>query len=94
LSCDGGQFELVKLPLVTLIDTLDTLVILGNYTEFRRAAAIVTDHFAGSAFDFDVNVSVFETTIRVLGGLLSAHLFAVDPKLGIYVSILYVQVII
>ena len=35
LSCSGGQFELVKIPLVTLIDTLDTLVILGNYTEVR-----------------------------------------------------------
>jgi hypothetical protein len=33
----------------------------------------------------DVNVSVFETTIRILGGLLSAHLMAIDPKLAIYV---------
>lgn len=31
-----------------------------------------------------MNVSVFETTIRVLGGLLSAHLLATDPSLGIY----------
>lgn len=29
----------------------------------------------------DVNVSLFETTIRILGGLLSAHLFAVDPTI-------------
>jgi hypothetical protein len=28
-------------------------------------------------------VSVFETNIRVLGGLLSAHLFAVDASLGL-----------
>ncbi|RYY71721.1 hypothetical protein EON63_21490 [archaeon] len=33
---------------------------------------------------YQVNVSVFETTIRVLGGLLSAHLLATDPFLGIY----------
>jgi hypothetical protein len=36
------------------------------------------------SFDFDVNVSLFETTIRLLGGLLSAHLFAIDPILNIY----------
>ena len=36
-------------------------------------------------FRLDVNVSVFETTIRVLGGLLSAHLMAIDPHLRIYV---------
>ena len=36
-------------------------------------------------FNLDANVSVFETTIRVLGGLLSAHLMAIDPKLNIYV---------
>ena len=31
------------------------------------------------SFDKDVVVSVFESTIRVMGGLLSAHLLAVDP---------------
>ena len=30
------------------------------------------------SFDIDENVSVFETTIRFLGGLLSAHMFLVD----------------
>lgn len=66
------------------MDTLDTLVILGNHSEFRRAVSLVEQglpHFA-----MDVNVSVFETTIRVLGGLLSAHLMATDPHLAIYVS--------
>ena len=29
-------------------------------------------------FDFDENVSVFETTIRVLGGLVSAHMLLID----------------
>ena len=32
----------------------------------------------------DVDVSVFETNIRLLGGLLSAHLLASDPKLDLY----------
>ena len=31
-----------------------------------------------ASFDYDVNVSLFETIIRVLGGLLSAHMLLVD----------------
>ena len=84
LSCTGGKFDLVKIPYVTLIDTMDTLVVLGNHSEFKRVVAMVSQ--ALPSFEFDVNVSLFETTIRVLGGLVSAHLMAVDPTLGIYVS--------
>ena len=84
LSCTGGNFDLIKIPIVTLIDTLDTLAIIGNYSEFRRVASIVSTQLP--SFNLDVNVSLFETTIRVLGGLLSAHLLAIDPKLNIYVS--------
>lgn len=60
-------------------------MILGNHSEFRRAVNLVTT--AMPDFRLDANVSVFETTIRVLGGLLSAHLMAIDPLLGIYVSV-------
>lgn len=84
ISCSGGNFDLVKIPLVTLIDSLDTLVILGNTSEFRRVVDLVSTEIP--SFDYDVNVSVFETTIRVLGGLLSAHLLAIDPTLDIYKS--------
>lgn len=86
ISCEGGRFDLVKIPMVTLIDSLDTLVVMGNYTEFRAAVELVTFHLGKNQFNFDANVSVFETTIRVLGGLLSAHLMAIDPQLSIYVS--------
>lgn len=75
----------MKLPLVTLIDSLDTLVVMGEYEEFRTAVQLISHKL--KSFDFDINVSVFETTIRLLGGLLSAHLMAIDPELGIYVSI-------
>ncbi len=85
ISCEGGKFDLVKIPIVTLVDTLDTLVILGNHSEFRHAVDLVVR--ATPSFNFDVNVSLFETTIRMVGGLLSAHLMAVDPALGIYVSL-------
>ncbi|KTF85578.1 hypothetical protein cypCar_00004294 [Cyprinus carpio] len=71
LTCDGqdtwGSFSL------TLIDALDTLLILGNHTEFQRVATLLQDTVD---FDTDVNASVFETNIRVVGGLLSAHLLS------------------
>lgn len=70
-SCSGedslGGYSL------TLIDALDTLVVMGNYTEFEsRVWWIVTN----LSFDIDKPVSVFETSIRILGGLLAAHLSA------------------
>ncbi|KAE8576731.1 hypothetical protein XENTR_v10004299 [Xenopus tropicalis] len=71
LTCDGqdtwGSFSL------TLIDALDTLLIIGNVTEFQRVVNVLQDTLD---FDIDVNASVFETNIRVVGGLLSAHLFS------------------
>lgn len=89
ISCTGQRFELIKIPLVTLIDTLDTLVILGNYSEFKRAVRLVSQEIP--SFNFDTSVSVFETTIRILGGLLSAHLFAIDPLLNIYVLLFFIR---
>jgi mannosidase alpha-like ER degradation enhancer 3 len=56
-----------------MVDTLDTLYILGNFTEFDRA---VEEVIRKINFAIDRNVSVFETNIRVVGGLLSAHIFA------------------
>lgn len=57
---------------------------MHNYSEFCRAVKTVEDYFEDTLFEFDVNVSVFETTIRILGGLLSGHMLAVDEHLGIY----------
>ena len=34
------------------------------------------------SYDIDVRVNVFEANIRMLGGLLSAHLLAQDPVRG------------
>lgn len=58
---------------LTLIDALGTLAIMGNYTEFQRVVDILT---AKQDFDANINVSVFETNIRIIGGLLSAHLLS------------------
>lgn len=80
------MFDPIKLPLVTLIDALDTLVVLQNYTEFCHAVSTIEAYFRDSKFAFDINISVFETTIRILGGLLSGHMIAIDENLSIYVS--------
>uniref|UniRef100_A0A8C9RU99 alpha-1,2-Mannosidase n=1 Tax=Scleropages formosus TaxID=113540 RepID=A0A8C9RU99_SCLFO len=62
-----GKFSL------TLIDTLDTLVVLNKLEEFEEAVKRVTKDVR---LDNDIVVSVFETNIRVLGGLLGAHVMA------------------
>lgn len=64
---------------LTLIDSLDTLAVLGNRSEFARGVRWVSTHVS---FDLDIDVHVFETTIRVLGGLLSAHLLAAGQCRG------------
>lgn len=76
LSCKGangwGNMTL------TLLDTLDTLALMGNATAFETA---VRWSIANISFDRDETVSLFETNIRALGGLLSAHLLAADSRL-------------
>ncbi|KAM9306795.1 ER degradation-enhancing alpha-mannosidase-like protein 3 isoform 2-T4 [Pholidichthys leucotaenia] len=62
-----GKFSL------TLIDTLDTLVVLNKLDEFESAVQKVVRDVR---LDNDVVVSVFETNIRVLGGLLGGHVMA------------------
>jgi len=54
---------------LTLIDSLDTMYIMGLTDEFEEAK-----EWVGESLDFSINkdVNLFETTIRVLGGLLSA----------------------
>mmetsp|Transcript_58448 Transcript_58448/g.139047 ORF Transcript_58448/g.139047 Transcript_58448/m.139047 type:complete len:588 (-) Transcript_58448:75-1838(-) len=54
----------------TIIDAMSTLAVMGEMAEFRKAADWAKKDFqlAGKG-----DVSFFETTIRVLGGLLSAY---------------------
>lgn len=71
ITCKGfdtwGSYSL------TLIDSLDMLIILGNRTEFERVVELVIQNID---LEKDINVSVFETNIRIIGGLLSAHLLS------------------
>ncbi|XP_064616048.1 ER degradation-enhancing alpha-mannosidase-like protein 3 [Liolophura sinensis] len=62
---------------LTLIDALDTLIVLGDLEGFEKA---VKNVIREARFDSDIVVSVFETNIRVLGGLLGAHCAAAFLK--------------
>ncbi|XP_026195471.1 endoplasmic reticulum mannosyl-oligosaccharide 1,2-alpha-mannosidase [Anabas testudineus] len=55
---------------LTLIDSLDTMWIMGLKEEFTEARNWVEKELS---FNKNVDVNLFETTIRVLGGLLSAY---------------------
>jgi mannosidase alpha-like ER degradation enhancer 2 len=104
ITCQSGTFELVQIPGLTLIDALDTILLMQNVTEFARAVERIrsiakistkneeeeihhhTHHHknAYTLFDLDQNVSVFETNIRVLGGLLSAHQMAISEPFRLH----------
>lgn len=55
------------------MDSLDTLVVLNDKAGFEDAVQKVIQWVS---FDVNTKPQVFETNIRVLGGLLSAHIFA------------------
>ncbi|XP_010768445.1 endoplasmic reticulum mannosyl-oligosaccharide 1,2-alpha-mannosidase, partial [Notothenia coriiceps] len=55
---------------LTIIDSLDTMWILGLREEFAEARDWIEKELS---FDKNVDVNLFETTIRVLGGLLSTY---------------------
>lgn len=63
----------------TLVDSLDTLWIMGMKAEFEEAVdAAVTIDFTKSQHE---EINVFETTIRYLGGFLAAYDQSGDPRL-------------
>ncbi|GJQ08400.1 hypothetical protein GpartN1_g191.t1 [Galdieria partita] len=75
LSCNGT--DSMGGLLVTLIDNLDTLLIFEEYSLFMRYTLELE-----SMFNIDVNrtVNIFETTIRVIGGLLSSHVLLTEAS--------------
>ena len=63
--------------MTTAVDSLDTLAMMGEYKEFRRTIRTIVRSLK---FDRDITISVFETNIRILGGLLSAHMLLEDAE--------------
>lgn len=64
--------------LMTPVDSLDTLYLLGLKKEGDRTRKYITDNLS---FDKDLDVQNFEITIRLLGGLLSSYQMTGDKKL-------------
>lgn len=64
----------------TLIDSLGTLWIMGLADEFELAVGAVHEHISFETTPART-ISVFETTIRLLGGLISAYDLSGDPRL-------------
>ncbi|TFK23715.1 glycoside hydrolase family 47 protein [Coprinopsis marcescibilis] len=63
----------------TIVDAIDTMQIMGLADEYKRARDWIAENLT---FERDDSFNTFETTIRVLGGLLSAyHLSGNDPVL-------------
>ncbi|KAJ7505305.1 glycoside hydrolase [Mycena galericulata] len=61
----------------TVVDSIDTMLLMGLHQEYSRAREWVASKMS---FDRNATFNTFETTIRVLGGLLSAyHLSGEDP---------------
>lgn len=60
---------------MTLVDSLDMLLIIGEHDGFLRGVKLVLQHVS---FNKSLTVQVFEVTIRVLGGLLGAHNLATE----------------
>ena len=53
-----------------MIDSLDTMLVMNLKEEFTEAKNWVTENLN---FNINKDVNLFETTIRVLGGLLSTY---------------------
>jgi mannosidase alpha-like ER degradation enhancer 2 len=64
--------------LMTPVDSLDTLVLMGFNDEAAKAKTLIVDRLS---FDKDIDVKVFEVTIRLLGGLLSGYQMTGDARL-------------
>ncbi|KAJ3277104.1 Mannosyl-oligosaccharide 1,2-alpha-mannosidase IB [Terramyces sp. JEL0728] len=62
----------------TAIDSLDTLFIMGLVKEYEETKELVLQNMDVGTFDEEI--IVFEITIRVLGGLLSAYDFDPDKR--------------
>ena len=63
---------------LTLIDSLDTLWLMGLTEEFNEAVTWVHTQLR---FDADTTISVFEFAIRVVGGLISAYHMSHDARI-------------
>lgn len=74
VTCGGQHWLNLSL---TAVDSLDTLLIAGLTKDFEEAFKFVEDHML---FHDVGDCNLFETTIRVVGGLLSTYFELESPK--------------
>lgn len=78
LPLSGGARDWYAAPLLmTPVDAFDTMLLMGLDDEAAKAKALILDRLS---FDRDFNVQVFEVTIRLLGGLITADQMDGDPR--------------
>ncbi|TID23220.1 hypothetical protein CANINC_003237 [Pichia inconspicua] len=65
---------------ITFFDALDTWIIMGDVDKFHENVKIIEKMYLD--FAIDSTIQVFETNIRLLGSLLTSHLYAIDPRRG------------
>ncbi|HKR15593.1 MAG TPA: glycoside hydrolase family 47 protein [Pyrinomonadaceae bacterium] len=63
--------------LMTPIDSLDTMIIMGLDEEAATTRAYILDNLS---FDKDIDVQNFEITIRILGGLVTSYQLTNDKR--------------
>jgi hypothetical protein len=64
--------------LMTPVDALDTMLIMGLNDEAMKAKTLIVERLS---FDKNIDVKVFEITIRLLGGLLTGYEMTGDDRL-------------
>ena len=62
---------------MTPLDAFDTMLLMGHSEQAARAKQLVLDSLS---FDHDFFVQVFEVTIRMFGGLITAYQMDGDPR--------------
>ncbi len=63
--------------LMTPVDSLDTMIIMGLDEEAAKTQAYILDNLS---FDKDIDVQNFEITIRILGGLVTNYQLTNDKR--------------
>jgi mannosidase alpha-like ER degradation enhancer 2 len=76
LSSTGRNRYDVSL-LMTPLDAFDTMPLIGLLNEAEEAKEMILN---GLSFNHDFEVLVFEVTIRILGGLITAYQMDGDPR--------------
>ncbi|WP_242112102.1 glycoside hydrolase family 47 protein [Luteimonas aquatica] len=75
---NAGRDWYAQSLLMTPVDALDTLLLMGLDKEAAQARELIVSRLS---FDRDLDVQNFEITIRLLGGLLSGYQLSGDARL-------------